>query len=321
MAVKVARAHEATSEPTTPRAPKRARRGTGLRGRYRGGGLSTLLLALPVILVFGLFSWWPIIASIPMSIQKNDLVQPASYVGWANFRAVLSDPLLPTAIQNTVWFTLLAVVIGFPVPILLATYAAELRRGRGLVSALAYLPGVIPPVVSVLLWKQFYDPDGSGLFNTVLGWFSIPPQPFLQNAISAMPSIVVQATWAGFGSTTIIYLAALMSIRSDLYDAAELDGAGIVQRAWHVTLPQIRHIILLMLLLQIIGTLQVFTEPYLMTGGGPANATVTVLMLVYDYAFVYGNYGQATALSLLLAIALGVVSIVYYRVTRRWSSS
>ncbi len=136
-----------------------------------------------------------------------------------------------------------------------------------------------------------------------------------------MPSIVLEATWANAGSTMIIYLAALSGVRTDLYEAAEIDGASIWRRVVHVTLPQMRTILLITLLLQIIGTFQVFTEPFLFTGGGPANATTTILMLLYNYAFINGDYGAATALSVPLAIFLGLLSWLYFRLTRGWSTT
>lgn len=180
---------------------------------------------------------------------------------------------------------------------------------------------VVPPVVAILLWKIFYDPGTSGLFNTVLGWFGIGPFAWLNSPDLAMPAIVLEATWAGAGATAIIYLAALTGVRTELYEAAELDGAGIWRRVWHVTIPQIRGIILIMMLLQLIGTFQVFTEPFLFTGGGPDNATTTILLLIYRYAFINGDFGAATALSVLLALVLCVLSVVYHFLTRRWSTT
>jgi multiple sugar transport system permease protein len=137
-----------------------------------------------------------------------------------------------------------------------------------------------------------------------------------------MPSLVIEATWAAAGGTVIIYLAALVSVPPELYDAAEADGAGILGKVWHVTLPHLRGIMIITLILQIIGTAQVFLEPYLFTDGGPNNATLTVLLLVYRYAFqntTGGDYGKATALSLMLAASLAVLSVIYFRATRRWS--
>jgi multiple sugar transport system permease protein len=289
--------------------------------RWRGnGGLAAVVLALPAVLIFLYFSWGPIVEAVVMSLEKTNLVGPASWVGWSNFTYVLSDPLLPKAVLNTLWFATLALVFGFPLPLFLAVFIAEVRNRSWLFSALAYLPVVIPPVVSILLWQYFYDPGADGLFNTVLGWVGIGPLPWLNSAGSAMPSIVLEATWASAGSTVIIYLAALTGVRSELYEAAELDGSGIWSRVWHVTLPQIRGIILVMLLLQIIGTMQVFTEPYIFTDGGPQNATVSILLMIYDYAFVNGDYGAATALSVMLAVVLGVFSAAYQLLTRKWGT-
>lgn len=287
----------------------------------RNGGISTFLFFVPLLFTFGYFAWWPILRSLVLALQRTNLVTEPTWVGLNNFERALADPLLGTAAMNTLLFAGLAMVIGFPIPILFATLMAELRRSRQIASALVYLPVIIPPVVAVLLWKQFYDPSSGGLFNSVLGVFGIGPLPWLQDGSTAMLSIVIQATWAGFGQATIIYLAALMSIQSDLYEAAEIDGAGTFRRFWHITLPQLRGIMLLMLLLQVIGTMQVFTEPFVMTGGGPVNRTTTVLMLIYNYAFLEGDYGKATALSLMLAVALTIVSVVYLRLTRSWSKS
>ncbi len=287
----------------------------------RAGGLTTLLFALPIVVIFGYFSWWPIIKSLVLSVQKTNLITPPTFVGLENFSRVLADPLLGTAAGNTLAFTVMSVLIGFPVPVLLAVFINELRGLRGVASALAYLPVIMPPVVAVLLWKLMFDPSSDGVINTILGWVGAGPFPWLQSSTWALPSIVIQATWAGFGTTTIIYLAALRSVPAELYEAAECDGAGIVRRFWHITLPQMRGMMLLMLLLQIIGVFQLFTEPFVMTGGGPNNSTLTILMLIYNYAFVIGDYGKATALSVLLAICLSCVSAVYLWATRKWSKS
>jgi multiple sugar transport system permease protein len=133
-----------------------------------------------------------------------------------------------------------------------------------------------------------------------------------------MVSIVLEAIWAGAGSTVLIYLAALSSVPDELYEAAELDGASIPRRVWHVTLPHLRGVMLVILLLQMLGAFQLFSEPFVFTDGGPDNATTTVMMLVFQYAFVGGDYGAAAALSVLLAVALAALSAVYLRLTRGW---
>ncbi|WP_405064231.1 sugar ABC transporter permease [Kribbella sp. NBC_01505] len=293
-----------------------------MASRIRGGGLSTLVFLLPLLLVFGIFSWIPIGRAVVMSFQETNLVTPSTFVGLQNFRDVLADPLLWTAIKNTLYFAFLALLFGYPVPLLAAVLMSEVRRFKGLYSALAYLPVVIPPVVAVLLWKFFYDAGPTGVFNTILGVVGIGPVAWLQDSAIVMPSLVLEATWAAAGGTVIIYLAALTGVSTDLYEAAELDRASIWRKVWHVTLPQLRGILLITFILQIVGTAQVFLEPFLFTGGGPANSTTTLLLLIYDYAFANslgGQYGMATALSIMLAVVLGLLSAVYFRLTRGWS--
>jgi multiple sugar transport system permease protein len=294
------------------------------RFRLTRDSLSTFAFLVPMLIVFGLFAWFPILRAVVMSVQKTNLVDPPTFVGLDNFARVLADPQLGIAVGNTVWFMLLALVFGFPVPIVLAVLMSEVRRGRGLYSALAYLPVVIPPVVSVLLWRFFYDASPHGVFNTILGWVGLGPLPWLQNAGTAMPSIVLEATWANAGAAVIIYLAALVSVPTELYDAADVDGASISQKIRNITLPHLRSVIAVTLILQLIATAQLFTEPLLFTGGGPNNATLSVLLLIYRYAFTNslgGDYGMAAALSLMLAAFLAVFTAGYYWLTRSWSTS
>ncbi|MEJ3405387.1 sugar ABC transporter permease [Rathayibacter sp. YIM 133350] len=312
-------------EPEHPMAPAPQRKRSRTPTTWlRGGGLANLVFLAPMLIVFAAFSWGPIVQSVVMSFQKTNLVTPAVFVGVDNFTKVLADPNLGTAILNTLYFAALALVFGFPLPIILAVLMSEVKRGKGLYSALAYLPVVIPPVVAVLLWTVFYDASPNGVFNVILGGFGIPPQPWLQSSATAMPSIVIEATWAAAGGSIIIYLAALISVPPELYDAAEVDGAGIWSKIWHVTLPQLRGVLFIMLILQVIATSQVFLEPYLFTGGGPNNATLTILLLIYRYAFqnsLGGAYGEATALSLMLAVFLGILSFAYFKLTERWSTN
>ena len=289
----------------------------------KGGGLASLLFLLPMLFVFGAFSWYPIVRTAIMSLQHTNLVQPATWVGLDNFRAVLHDPLLPIAVKNTAEFAGLALIFGYPIPLVAAVLMSEVRRRRGLYSVLAYLPVVIPPVVAVLLWKTFYNANPTGVFNTILGWVHLGPYPWLQSQSTALPSLVLESTWANAGGTVIIYLAALTGVNAELYEAASVDGASIWRKVWHITLPQLRGVLLLTMILQIIGTAQVFLEPYLFTSGGPANATLTVLLLIYNYAFgnsLGGDYGNATALSLMLAAFLALFSLTYLRATRSWSA-
>ncbi|MCT9819826.1 sugar ABC transporter permease [Microbacterium sp. W1N] len=303
---------------------RRPRRRAGILGWFRGDGPHTIVFLLPLLFVFVLFSWKPIVDAAIMAFQQTNLIAPAEWVGLDNFATVLSDPLLGTAVMNTVWFAALALLLGYPIPLVVAVLMSEVRRARGLYSALAYLPVIVPPVVGALLWKFFYDASPTGVFNTILGWVGLGPLPWLQDAATAMPSVVLFATWSAAGGTIIIYLAALVGVAPELYDAAEVDGAGIWRKVWHVTMPQLRGVLLITFILQIIGTAQVFLEPFLLTQGGPANSTMTILMLIYKYAFqnsLGGDYGAATALSLMLAVVLAIFSAVYFRLTKSWSTS
>jgi multiple sugar transport system permease protein len=320
---------------TEPLAAARPIPDSARRSRVRGtpatwvrrGGLTKLLFLLPLLGIFGVFSWGPIVESFVISLQHtNFVVTTWADPFWSNFTFVFNDPTFWLAVRNTGYFALLALIFGYPLPLVLAVLMSEVRRCKALFSVLAYLPVVVLPVVSVLLWKDvFYDAGATGVFNIILSWFHIPPQPWIQSAATAMPSLVLEATWAAAGGTVIIYLAALTNVPAELYDAAEVDGAGVWQRLWHVTLPQLRGVMLITFILQIIGTAQVFLEPFLFTSGGPVQSTTTIMLLIYQYAFQSSdggsNLGAATALSLLLAAFLAVFSAVYFRVTRSWSQN
>ncbi|MFF5407328.1 carbohydrate ABC transporter permease [Streptomyces misionensis] len=293
-------------------APAPARR----RGRHRlVDQARAYAFLLGGLLCFALFSWYPAIRAVVIAFQKYTPGSPPQWVGTANFTRVLHDPEFAAAWRNTFSFTLLALLIGFAVPFLLALVLNELRHAKAFFRVVVYLPVMIPPVVSALLWKWFYDP-GAGLANEVLRFAHLPTSNWSNGTDTALVSLVIVATWANMGGTVLIYLAALQSIPGELYEAAELDGAGLLQRIRHVTIPQTRFVILMLMLLQIIATMQVFTEPFVITGGGPESATVTVLYLIYKYAFLYNDFGGACALSVLLLLLLGVFSAVYLRLTR-----
>lgn len=266
------------------------------------------------LVCFALFSWYPAIRAVVIAFQRYTPGSPPEWVGTANFTRVLHDPEFGAAWRNTLGFTLLALLLGFAVPFVLALVLNELRHAKAFFRVVVYLPVMIPPVVSALLWKWFYDP-GTGLANEALRFLHLPTSNWSNGADTALVSLVVVATWATMGGTVLIYLAALQSIPGELYEAAELDGANLLQRIRHVTVPQTRFVILMLMLLQIIATMQVFTEPFVITGGGPENSTVTVLYLIYKYAFLYNDFGGACALSVMLLALLGLFSALYLRLT------
>ncbi|WP_258177672.1 carbohydrate ABC transporter permease, partial [Streptomyces solincola] len=267
------------------------------------------------VLCFSFFSWYPMVREFLLAFQKAEDGR-TEWVGLDNLAKIVNDPAFGQAWLNTLWFTLLALVLGFAVPFVLALVINEFRHGQGYLRLLVYLPVMLPPVASVLLFRYLYDP-GYGLFNEVLGVFGIPAQPWLQDPDTAMLSVVIASTWMNMGGATLIYLAALQDIPGELYEAAELDGAGILRKVWHVTIPQTRLVLSLMLLMQVIATMQVFTEPFLLTGGaGPEGSTTTVVYLIYQYAFNFNDYGAAAALGLLLLVVLAGFSAGYARLSR-----
>ncbi|BCJ65280.1 carbohydrate ABC transporter permease [Polymorphospora rubra] len=267
------------------------------------------------IACFALFSWYPLVRGVVLSFQQVNFVTDPYWVGLDNFRALFADPLFWTAWKNTIVFTGLALVFGYLVPLAIAVLLNELRHFKGFFRVAVYLPVMLPPIVVVLLFKYFYDP-GNGLFNTILNGVGLPGSQWTQSSSTAMISLVLVSTWANLGGATLMYLAALQSIPGELYEAAELDGATIWQRLRHVTIPQLRFIMLVLLLMQIIATMQVFIEPFQLTGTTNPD-TVTVMVLIYRYAFTVNNdFGLAAAMSVLLFVVLGAFSALYLRLTR-----
>jgi multiple sugar transport system permease protein len=267
------------------------------------------------IVCFAYFSWYPLIRGIVLSFQLDNLITDPEWVGLTNYRHLFADPLFWTAWKNTAEFTGLALLLGYAVPFFIAILLNELRHFKGYFRVAVYLPVMLPPIVSVILWQYFYDP-GQGLFNTVLRGVHLPDSQWVQSPRTAMISLVLVSTWANMGGATLMYLAALQSIPGELYEAAEIDGAGVWARLRAVTLPQMRFIMLVLLLLQIIATMQVFIEPFQLTGFTDPS-TITVMTLIYRYAFAVNNdFGLAAAMSVLLFAVLGVFAAVYLRLTR-----
>jgi multiple sugar transport system permease protein len=293
------------------RGKPRARR----RGRVRRN-LQGYAFLLGAVLCFALFSWYPMIREFIMAFQRTKRGR-TTWVGWDNLHRIMNDPAFWQAWRNTVTFTVLALIFGFAVPFFVAVLLNEFRHGQAYLRILVFLPVMLPQVASALLFRYFYDPK-YGLFNQILHFFQLPGSAWLSSKDTALLSVVIAATWMNMGSATLIYLAALQGIPGELYEAAELDGAGIWRRIWHVTIPQTRMILSLMLLLQIVATMQMFTEAYMLTGGsGPQNSTLTVVYLIYNYAFNFNNFGSAAALGVVMLLVLAAFSGVYLLLERR----
>lgn len=285
------------------------------RGRAMGDNLVAYAFMAGGIACFALFSWYPLVRGVLLSFQQVNFVTDPAWVGLDNFSALFADPLFWIAWRNTLLFTGLALIFGYALPLVIAVLLNELRHFNGFFRMAVYLPVMLPPIVSVLLWQYFYDP-GNGLFNTVLRGLHLPASAWTQSSSTAMISLVLVSTWSNMGAATLIYLAALQNVPGELYEAAELEGAGVWQRVRHVTLPQLRFAMIALLLLQIVATMQVFIEPYQLTGTTNPD-TITVMVLIYRYAFAVNNdFGLAAAMTVLLFVVLGAFSVAYLRFTR-----
>ena len=296
----------------------RSRRSQQLRRNVSAHGF-----LIGAVLCFALFSWYPMVREIIMSFQKTHL-GVTTWAGWANYSRIFHDPEFRTAWSNTLEFTGLALVFGYAVPFFTAILLNELRHAKGYLRVLVYLPVMLPPASALLLFAYFYDPS-TGLFNRILQLLHLPTSQWVQSPGTTMPtiamiSVVIAATWMNMGAATLIYLAALQNIPGELYEAAELDGAGLFRRIWHVTVPQTRLILSTLLLLQIVATMQMFIEAFILTGGpGVNNNTLSVVDLIYMYAFSMSgssNYNSASALGVVLLLVLGAFSGAYLWLSR-----
>jgi multiple sugar transport system permease protein len=291
-----------------------AARSSSFKGAWRRYGWSYAFI-VPAVVVFALFLWLPIIKGFVYSFYNVDFVKGNTYVGLDNFRTVADDPVVWQSVRNSLYYMLLCFLIGFWVPILFAIAISELRRLQGIVRVAAYLPNVIPVVVLYGLWRWLYDPIGP--FNAALTKLGEGQIAFMTDPSWSMVSLVIMETWQQFGSGMLIYLAAVISVPRDWYEAAEIDGAGIWQRIRHITLPSIKNLIVLMLILQLIATSQGFQSQLAMLDGGPNNTTLTYALLINKYAFTRLDYGTASALGVLMFLVLGLVAVIQYRLTAK----
>lgn len=285
-------------------------RPTTLMGlRKYGLGIAFLV---PALLVFAVFLWYPIVQNFFLAFQNYVPGFEKEWVGLKNISAVLHDPKLPRAILNTLEFVGICLVIGYVVPIAVAIAIMEIRKGRGFFRLAIYVPNIIPGIALYIIWRWVFNPS-VGLLNQAIGLFGVHPQQWILSANQVLVSLCLMATWANFGATAVLYMASLTTISPELYESAELEGAGFFQRIRHVTLPSISGTMNLLLVLQLIATFQVLQEPFVMTSGGPNDASLTVMLLTYNYAFVDVEFGKAGALGSMLFLALLGLSYVYVR--------
>jgi multiple sugar transport system permease protein len=280
------------------------------------------LFVSPALLAIGLFFVIPAIASLFLSFTDFDIYALADlnnlrFVGFDNYTRLVGNPLFWRAMGNTLWF----VVLGVPLVVALSLAAALLVNARTLhwkpVWRVAlFAPYVTTLVATAVVWRYLLH-TRYGLVNYALGWFGIEPIDWLGSPTASLPAILIFVAWKTFGYNMIIFMAALQTVPHELHEAARIDGAGPWARFRHVTLPAIAPVVLLVSILSVAGFFQLFAEPYVMTQGGPAQSTVTVLYFMYEEGFKWWNLGSGAAVAFILFVMIFAVTLAQLAVAKR----
>ncbi|WP_281532909.1 carbohydrate ABC transporter permease [Anaerocolumna aminovalerica] len=273
------------------------------------------LIMLPSIILFAFFVWEPLLESIRLSLYTAKGIRLERFVGFENYIRVLKHPDFLAAFSNTFTYIFWSLAIGFFIPMILAVLITETTHFKSFFRVGIYFPNIMPGLATVLMWGFFFRPGSTGVLNIILGKIGIEPQVWLTNAKWTIPLIVIIMTWKGAGSTALIYMAGISNINPELYEAATIDGAGILSRIRYIILPGIFSLAKTLLILQIISVFQIIYEPLVMTNGGPNNASISIMHLVYNYAFRDFNYPMAAALSVMMGIVLIILSGLYFKIT------
>jgi multiple sugar transport system permease protein len=262
------------------------------------------LILLPALASVLIWQYYPLARGSMMSFQDYKLVAPSKWVGLENFSHVLFEPRFWRSMLNSTLYMVLALGLGFAAPIVLALMLHEVPRGKILFRTFYYLPAATTSLVTLFLWKQFYDPSEFGFLNKLLTVFHVPPQTWLQDPKLAMLSVIVPGIWAGVGPGCIIYLAALKSIPEEYYEAADLDGAGIWHKVRFITLPYLKPLIIINFVGAFVGAFRSFDAIFAMTGGGPLFSTHVAGLEIWYNAFLYLNFGYAVSAAWILGSLL-----------------
>jgi multiple sugar transport system permease protein len=267
---------------------------------------------LPVIVILGFFLLLPIGYSVFLSVHKVNLMGEVSYrfTGTANFERMLDDDRLWIALKNTFRYALIVVPSQTVLALLLAAILNMPLRFRNFFRVAFYLPTVTSSAVLVLIFMWIYN--SNGLLNHLLDWAGLPTYNWLGDPSVALFGIMIMNIWSTAPLFMVIYLAALQDIPQNLYEAAEIDGANAWQKFWRITVPQLQPVTFYVLVMGIIGTFQLFDQSYIFSAGsgGPNNATLTMVLLIYQYAFKNLDMGYASALAFLLAVVIMLITVV-----------
>jgi len=275
----------------------------------------------PALLLIGVFFFLPVAAALLLSVTDFDLYGIANpsntrFIGLANYVRLLHTPDFWSALKNTFYFAF----IGGPLTIAVALAAAlllssKLVRFKGFFRTVYFIPFVTTLVAVAIVWRYLYH-TRYGLFNYGLAHLGIGPIDWLGDPHWAMPAIIVMAVWKGFGYNMLIFIAGLQAIPDELYDAAEIDGAGPFRRFFSITLPMLAPTLVFVAVITMIGYFQLFAEPYVMTQGGPLRSTTSVVLLMYEEGFRWWRMGYAAAIAFVLFIVILLATLVQFRLQR-----
>jgi multiple sugar transport system permease protein len=284
--------------------------------RRRREALMGYLVISPWLIGFLVFTAFPMLFALYLAGTDWELLGKPHWIGLANVTTMLNDSLFWTALGNTTFYTLLAVPSGLATALIVALLLNTGVRGSNFYRLLAYLPSQLPVVATAILWFLIFSPD-YGLANSILSGLHLPTSQWLYSTTMAKPSLVIKAAWT-FGNVMIIFLAGLRGIPTTLYEAAKIDGAGAWAQFRYVTLPMLSPIIFFNVIIATIASYQVFTDVYVMTQGGPGNATLMLVLYIYQNGFQYFRMGYAALLSWVLFLIVLILTLVQFAFARRW---
>ncbi len=264
---------------------------------------------LPYIVFFLTFVAYPLIFSFVLLFNRWNIVTPMEWVGLKNFSRLLNDPLFVKALGNTMTFLLIHIPLQIVIALLLAVLLNSRIKFRGLFRAIYFLPVVVSGVAVTILWQQLYSFD-YGVLNSLLTSLGLSPSPWIVDPAWAMPSIAIMATWKNVGIYIVLFLAGLQNIPGELYEAASLDGATWMRKFYHITLPMLNPTVIVIVILSTIGGFSLFIEPYVLTGGGPMQSTLSAMLYIYNQAFYFGHMGYAATLGVVFALIILLIVLV-----------
>jgi len=268
---------------------------------------------LPYLIFFGLFIAYPLVFSFILLFHRWNVVTPMEWIGLKNFERLFSDPLFFKAIWNTVKFLVVHIPLQIVVALGFAVLLHSRMKLRGIFRAIYFLPVVVSGVVVAILWQQLFAFD-SGLLNQVLTALGIRRIPWLVDPDLAMLSIALMATWKNVGIYIVLFLVGLQDIPHELYESASMDGATGARQFFRITLPMLRPTFVVVVVLSTIGGFSLFIEPYVLTGGGPMESTLSAVLYIYNQAFYFNHMGYAATLGFVFAIIILGVALLQRKV-------